>query len=202
MRRLHWSVGVTVLCLAILCSTAGSSVHAQTVHYGVVADDVRALLERAWSAKPGRVTRAYCVRRARFSTRRVSPGAIDTIIQILAVRPPDVRDADPDHVDFVCPPGTPELHTHTPAACPSNAPHWCVTGGASTYSCQPSRDDYEELIERGDPFGIVQCDRRTFRFYYPSDFVRANPAPPAAPPKSRGDGVAPRPLRRAGVRPR
>ena len=31
------------------------------------------------------------------------------------------------------------------------------------YSCQPSRDDYEKLIRRGDQFAVIQCDRVAFR---------------------------------------
>jgi hypothetical protein len=74
-------------------------------------------------------------------------------------------------VQFECAKGTPELHTHTPATCLTDDKSSCRADGPLAYSCQPSRSDYEELLARGDEYGIIQCDRRAFRFYYPSEYV-------------------------------
>jgi hypothetical protein len=167
--------------LALLAATPAA---AQTVRYGIVEDSVRAALESAWSDDPRQVERAYCVRRARISARPVGPGAVDTIIRVLAVRPAPVRDAGPNHADFDCPPGTPSLHVLPPATCVGDDPRWCEAGGSGAYSCQPSRDDYLTLVRLGDPFGVIQCDRRSFRFYYPSEFV-------VAPRPTRGARGAP-----------
>jgi len=145
---------------------------AQTVRFGVIGDSVRATLERAWSEDPRQVERAYCVRRARISARAVGPGAVDTIIRVLAIRPAPVRSSGPNHADFACPPGTPSLHVHPPATCPGDDVRFCEPGGPAAFSCQPSRDDYATLVRLGDPYAIIQCDRRSFRFYYPSEFNR------------------------------
>ena len=168
---------------------------AQTVHYGVVSDSIREVLADAWRVDSTQVERAYCVRRVRISPHRISATAVDSIFRVIAVEPAAVRTADPNHVDFACAPGTPELHTHTPATCLSDDVHFCVAEGPLAYSCQPSRDDYEKLLRRGDPFGVVQCDRKAFRFYYPSEYVRlleSQPAGAAKPSSSAPPAERPR----------
>ena len=170
-----------LVALALFVPAAGQS---QTVRFGVVADSVRAMLASAWSEDPAQVERAYCVRRARISARRISDSATDSIIRVLAVVPAVVRRAGVNSADFECAPGTPEIHTHAPATCVSDDPHWCVPEGPEAYSCQPSRGDYEKLIGRGDAYAVLQCDRHAFRFYYPSEFVIAGSAPPGPPLRS------------------
>jgi hypothetical protein len=146
--------------------------HAQTLRFGVISDSVRAMLAAAWSDDSAQVERAYCVRRARIVARPVSPTAVDSVFHVLAVVPAHVRSADPNNVTFECARGTPELHTHTPATCIGADTRWCTSGGPDAYSCQPSRADYVKLIDRGDQFAVIQCDRHAFRFYYPSDYAR------------------------------
>lgn len=163
------SLRLLAAACAVLAGTGAA--RAQVVRYGVMDDSARTMLAAAWSDDSAQSERAYCVRRARIVMHRVSDTAVDSIFRVLEVRPAHVVHASPNHVEFECKPGTPELHTHTPATCVGDAPEWCEHGGPDAYSCQPSRDDYVELIRRGDPFGIVQCDRRAFRFYYPSDYV-------------------------------
>lgn len=169
MRRL-------IPCALWLLTIAAPVCGAQTVRFGVVSDSVRALLRRAWSDDSAQSERAYCVRRARIVAHPISPTQVDSIFHVLEVRPAHVIAASPNHVEFACARGTPELHTHTPATCYANDPQWCTKGGPDAYSCQPSRADYEKLLDRGDPFAIIQCDRVAFRFYYPSDY-----APPIKP---------------------
>jgi hypothetical protein len=144
---------------------------AQTVRYGVMGDTVTAQLRGAWSEDSSQSERAYCVQRARISIRPVLGGSVDSIFRVLAVKPAVTTGQDPNHVQFECAPGTPELHTHTPATCLTDDAGSCRSDGPLAYSCQPSRSDYEELIARGDQYAIIQCDRRAFRFYYPSEYL-------------------------------
>lgn len=143
---------------------------AQTVRYGVMGDSVTAQLRAAWSDDSTQSERAYCVQRARITSRPTLGGGVDSIFRVLAVKPAVPTSRDPNHVQFECAQGTPELHTHTPATCFTDDPKSCHADGPLAYSCQPSRSDYEELITRGDEYGIIQCDRRAFRFYYPSEY--------------------------------
>lgn len=159
------------LLAALMFATVAARAGAQTVRYGVIDEPVRATLEAAWSEDPRQVERAYCVRRARVSARPAGPGAVDTIIKVLAVRPAPVRAAGPNHADFECPRGTPSLHVHPPATCVGDDAQFCEPGGSGAFSCQPSRADYTTLVRLGLPYAIIQCDRRSFRFYYPSEFV-------------------------------
>jgi hypothetical protein len=149
----------------------GGAARAQVVRYGVMEDSARVTLRAAWRNDSAQPERAYCVRRARIVARVISSTKVDSIFHVLEVRPAHVDSASPNHVAFACNHGTPELHTHTPATCLADDPKYCAPGGPEAYSCQPSRDDYEKLIERGDQFAVIQCDRVAFRFYYPSEYV-------------------------------
>ncbi|HTJ22311.1 MAG TPA: hypothetical protein VL383_07940 [Gemmatimonadaceae bacterium] len=162
-RALRWAVGAACL--------AATGVRAQVVRFGVMEDSARRALRAAWRDDSAQPERAYCVRRARIVARVISPTKIDSIFHVLEVRPAHADAASPNHVSFACHAGTPELHTHTPATCLTDDPQYCAAGGPEAYSCQPSREDYEKLIERGDPFAVIQCDRVAFRFYYPSEYV-------------------------------
>jgi hypothetical protein len=144
---------------------------AQTVRYGVMGDSVTAQLRTAWTDDSAQSERAYCVQRARVTSRPALGGGTDSIFRVVAVKPADITGQDPNHVQFECARGTPELHTHTPATCLTDDAGSCRADGPLAYSCQPSRSDYEELLARGDQYAIIQCDRRAFRFYYPSEFV-------------------------------
>lgn len=149
----------------------GRHVGAQTVRFGVMGDSVTRQLRALWTDDSTQNERAYCVQRARISSRPVLGGGVDSIYRVLSVKPVKETGQDPNHVQFECAPGTPELHTHTPATCLSDDVRSCHFDGPLAFSCQPSRADYRELLTRGDQFGIIQCDRRAFRFYYPSDYA-------------------------------
>jgi len=157
--------------LAAAMAVAAAPARAQTVRFGIVAEEVRAQLDSSWNEDPRQVERAYCVRRARVVAQPLGTRGVDSIYRVLAVRSADVREAGPSYAVFECPAGTPELHTHTPATCANDDPQWCVAGGPDAYSCQPSRGDYEKLVRRGDQFAVIQCDRRVFRFYFPHEFA-------------------------------
>lgn len=171
-----------VVALAVAWTVAAATVHAQTVYYGVVSDSARAMLAAAWSEDPHQVERGYCVRRARYVAQPEAEGT-DSIIRVVEVVAAHADTADPNHVSFACAKGTPELHTHTPATCLTDDARNCTAGGPGAYSCQPSRGDYEKLVARGDPFAVIQCDRRTFRFYYPFEYHVARPSATAGTAK-------------------
>jgi hypothetical protein len=154
-RSIRW-----VALLAMIVVAGARELRAQTVRYGVMGDSVTAQLRAAWTDDSMQSERAYCVQRARITSQ------------------------DPNHVQFECAAGTPELHTHTPATCLTDDAGSCRADGPLAYSCQPSRSDYEELLTRGDQYAIIQCDRRAFRFYYPSEFA-------APSPRARTSGSAP-----------
>ena len=167
--------GCRAALLGMLVVAGARSACAQIVRYGVMGDTVTAQLRAAWSDDSTQNERAYCVQRARVSIRPVLGGGIDSIFRVLAVKPAVTTAEDPNHVQFECAPGTPELHTHTPATCFTDDAGSCRSDGPLAFSCQPSRSDYEELIARGDEYAIIQCDRRAFRFYYPSEYLAGGP---------------------------
>lgn len=146
---------------------------AQGVKLGVVMNGPRSTLEQAWTEDPHQVERAYCVADYSVSVnhiRRESQAESDSVFRVFAIRNVATSNARPESVDFACPAGMPELHTHTPTTCFGNGVEQCDFGGLNAFSCQPSREDLEKLLSRGDAFGVVQCDRRAFRFYYPSEY--------------------------------
>jgi len=163
-----------VLLLLALMLAHAHPARAQVMRFGVISDSVRSELAAAWSDDSAQAERAYCVRRARIVARPVSPRAVDSVFHVLAIAPAHVTEADPNNVTFECARGTPELHTHTPATCVGTSTRYCSAGGPDAYSCQPSRADYAKLLDRGDQFAVIQCDRHAFRFYYPSDYPRAD----------------------------
>lgn len=179
MRRgIRWTA-----LFAMMAATGVRELRAQTVRYGVMSDSVTAQLRAAWTDDSTQNERAYCVQRARITSRPALGGGTDSIFRVLAVKPAVITAQDPNHAQFECAHGTPELHTHTPATCLTDDASSCRADGPLAFSCQPSRSDYEELLARGDQYGIIQCDRRAFRFYYPSEF--------ATPPKPRTSASTP-----------
>jgi hypothetical protein len=154
------------------------STGAQAVRLGVVMDEPRLQLAATWDdMNPRQVERAFCVVDWSFGVYHVSrndPVQDDTIFRVFRIRAADVTDASPVAAEFDCPDGMPELHIHTPTTCMGDDASTCRMGGLNAYSCQPSRGDYEKLVRRHDAFGVIQCDKRAFRFYYPSEY----PAPP------------------------
>jgi hypothetical protein len=172
---------------------------AQSVRFGVVMDQARRALEPTWSEDPQQFERAYCITNWTVAVDRVTknPPQQDSIFRVQAVTPADLRSATPNSADFECPPGVPELHTHPPATCASDNVAWCVAGGPDAYSCQPSRGDLVKLVRRGDPFGVIQCDKRAFRFFFPTEYIHpvqaasGNSAPaPTLPTRSRRGNVS------------
>ncbi len=150
----------------------------QAVRLGVVMDEPRAILERIWTDDPRQTERAYCITDWSFGVYHISrtpPIQDDTVFRVFAVQDAEPTNATPNAANFECADGMPELHVHTPSTCVGDDANTCVAGGLNAFSCQPSRGDLEKLLARHDAFAVIQCDRRAFRFYYPSEY---GPAPP------------------------
>ncbi len=167
-----------VWAAAIACAAGARTVAAQAVRLGVVMDLPRDMLGKLWTDDARQVERAYCVTDWSYGVYHVSrtaPIQDDTIFRVFAVKEAETSGATPVSADFECPDGMPELHVHTPTTCMGDDVTTCVAGGLNAFSCQPSRGDLEKLVRRRDEFGVIQCDRRVFRFYFPADY---GPAPP------------------------
>jgi hypothetical protein len=178
---------ITAAIAAAVLSRAGG---AQTVRLGVVMDEPREQLEREWTEQPRQVERAYCVIGWWAVVHRAASAATpqdDSIFRVARIEPANVVSATTISAEFECAAGVPELHVHPPTTCAGDDPASCINGGLNAYSCQPSREDLVKVVRRGDPFGVVQCDRRAFRFYYPSEY---------GPPATAVLAVTPRPAPR------
>lgn len=186
----EWKGAVeAIAAVVVLAGIVPRGAEAQTVRYGVVMETIRDSLGRVWSDDPRQLERAYCVSSWSYGVYHVSredPVQDDTIFRVFGMRQAPIRSAGPSSVDFECPPGVPEMHTHTPTTCRGDDVKTCVVGGLNAYSCQPSRQDLLKLIQRGDPFGLIQCDRKSFRFYFASEYlVGTTVAVRARPPAAR-----------------
>ena len=42
--------------------------------------------------------------------------------------------------------------------------------GGHLFVFRGCRGDLVKLVRRGDPFGVIQCDKRAFRFFFPSEY--------------------------------
>jgi hypothetical protein len=188
------SLAVVALLASLLVPESASG---QAVRFGVMMESARTVLEGAWSEDPHQVERGYCItnwHRGVYFIARLPTIKTDTIFRVFAVEEAEYTEADHSGIDFECAPGVPELHTHTPTTCTGQDVLTCTVGGLNAYSCQPSRQDLEKLVRRGDPFAILQCDRHSFRFYYPSDYgppvMTASLSVSSSKPDSRGNVTA------------
>lgn len=181
MKRLG---GSAVVALTFVGATTAA--RAQAVRLGVVMDGPRKQLVETWDdLNPKQVERAYCVVDWSYGVYHVSktpPLQDDTVFRVFAIKNVDVSNATPISADFECPQGSPEVHVHTPTTCMGDDVSTCKMGGLNAYSCQPSRDDYEKLVRRRDAFGVIQCDKRSFRFYYPAEYQQGEAVVATAPP--------------------
>jgi hypothetical protein len=184
-KRKGLTMRTVVHTLLVGLLTTPLAAHAQAVRLGVVMDEPRQQLAVTWDdANPRQVERAFCVIDWSFGVYHVSrePVQDDTVFRVFRIQSAEVTNATPVSAEFDCPDGVPELHVHTPTTCMGEDASTCRMGGLNAYSCQPSRGDYEKLVQRHDPFGVIQCDKRAFRFYYPSEYA----APPDPTLANRG----------------
>jgi len=176
-RGARTQLSAMLAAIAVCSGALVTPARAQAVRYGVVMDAPRSALDSEWSDAPAQVERAYCITDYSAGVHHISrdaPAKDDTIFRVFRLQQADTRDATPNSVDFDCPDGVPELHVHTPSTCSSDNPSSCFAGGLNAFSCQPSRQDLEKLVRRNDPFAVIQCDRRVFRFYYSSEYAPAS----------------------------
>ena len=184
------------LVLLVFSALSGVTVprlaSAQAVRLGVVMDLPRQQLALAWDDLNARqVERAFCVvdwSYGVYHVSRTAPIQDDTVFRVFRLQPAEVSSATPISAEFDCPDGVPELHVHTPTTCMGDDASTCQLGGLNAYSCQPSRGDYEKLVRRRDAFGVIQCDKRAFRFYYPFEYPPPTDAPTLANNKNAKDG--------------
>lgn len=171
--RAPWLTRGALIGTVVLLAAVTRLAAAQTVRLGVLMDAPRAQLERAWTEDARQVERAYCITGwwaiVRHGAATPTPQD-DSIFRVTRLDRAVVTAATPESAEFECAPGVPELHVHPPTTCPGNHPDACLVGGLNAYSCQPSREDLVKLTRRGDPFAVIQCDRRSVRFYYPSEY--------------------------------
>ena len=175
---MRWGVRVAALVVA-MGPMIPRGAQAQAVRLGVIIDEARAVLERLWTDDPWQLERAYCVTDWSYGVHHISRTPLvqdDTIFRVFAVQAAPTEDATPNSATFECADGMPELHVHTPSTCAGDNVTMCAAGGLSAFSCQPSRGDLEKLVARHNEFAVIQCDKRAFRFYYPSEY---GPAPSA-----------------------
>ncbi len=170
--------GTMTALLMGVCAASARPAGAQAVRLGVVMDLPRQTLEKLWTDDTRQMERAYCVTDWSYGVYHVSrtaPVQDDTVFRVFDIKEAETNSATPVSADFECPEGMPELHVHTPTTCMGDDVNTCVAGGLNAFSCQPSRGDLEKIVQRHDEFAVIQCDKRAFRFYYPSDY---GPAPP------------------------
>ncbi len=169
-------VMIVSMVLIIIGTTEGAHVQhpGNIALYGVVMDPARAQLMAAWNDNdPNQNERGYCV--SEYSVARSHPdssGNYEILVRVWKIKKAAVDSASHDWIMFECPVGYPMLHVHPPATCYANS---CTLGGIEAYDTDPSRDDLQTLVSRGDGFAVIQMAREGFRFYYPDD-LRQSPA--------------------------
>jgi hypothetical protein len=190
MRKLNWGLIISlVFCLAFWTTllfaqmvpstqnmpTQQDTSRYITVYYGVLMDAPRKMLDSLWSVDPNQVERGFCVGAVSYGSnweydmwgRKIGR---DIVARVWSVFPAKVSEATPDGIENLdCPDGNQHIHTHPPTTCDHDNKN-CVYGGMNAWQCQASRTDYMTLIRKGHRFGIIQCDRNAFRFYWPSEY--------------------------------
>ena len=149
-----------------------------TVYYGVMAEPARHYLDSLWTDNPRQVERGYCVGAVSYNVQRAFDAwgrflGKEVIARVWTVLEPDsISGQTPSAIDVLrCPAGHQHIHTHPPTTCTDDEKvSTCVYGGTNAWQCQPSRVDLMVLVASGDRFGVIQCDRRAFRFYWPSEY--------------------------------
>lgn len=140
--------------------------------YGIMRPSARILPAEDWTDTVPQVERAFCITKY-DATVQVSEATDNTrvrYIQVTEVERAKVSDALPWRIaDIACSnDSVPVIHTHLPISCKDvHDSKNCSFGGILAFFCQPSRTDYQSLIETKALFGVIQCGRDQFVFYYP-----------------------------------
>lgn len=161
-----------LLCLCVM-SFVGSETPSAPIFYGTIAEPTRTQLMRAWTDDFRQVERAWCV--TGYDTATLPGDDHTTIVTVHSIVPAEVHGATNEGIaQVICGKGQPTIHTHPPLTCPRVAPdsgvailkNTCYYGGPNAFSCQASRADYEATVTENTPFGVIQCDRHAFVFYW------------------------------------
>jgi hypothetical protein len=137
---------------------------------GYVTGQALALLRAEWNATyPYQTERAYCVR---HHLTGVSADGTTTHI-VTEIARARVKWATVNAVNFECPDGAPNVHTHPPADCNMAGTGCRLSSQYVDIGCPPSAQDRKQARERGLPFAVVMCGPDTFTFYAPAGRVMA-----------------------------
>jgi hypothetical protein len=169
------------LLMAILCFT--SSAGAQLVWpWGTADSSVREFLAASWdTANVNQNERGYC---AMFTVRDVpfdpNQGVAYRLYELRLIMPMASDQSNPESIVFACPdlPNVVRVHVHPQTTCSADGK--CQWGGQLAWQCEPSPQDFRLLIQEGQAFGVLQCDRHALTFWGFKDF-RPKPAKQIAP---------------------
>jgi hypothetical protein len=156
---------IRALILAVLVAVPSSArdiAPAPPPHIVTVDPIVRELLAALWDdSTTTQPERAYCIAYV------ITTAWGHTAYRVWAIAPAVTVAADPYHITADCPrgPNIALLHVHTPTTCDTTGRR-CVIGGPDAYECFASEPDDLMLLESGDPFGLIQCDRRAIIAFY------------------------------------
>jgi hypothetical protein len=145
------------------------------------SEPVKDFLRTEWDKRAkevAQVERGYCLS---FTTQVDENDNNEEYYYVTKVKDAQLTGpSSPVNTRFICPKGSVALHTHPPTTCTDMTElfgvyFWkaknCQLGGRLAFQCQPSPTDrdtlYEDWIEQGDLFSIVQCDRNSLVPYYP-----------------------------------
>lgn len=166
-------------------SVAVVSDSAVTMFYGMVTNPAREYMEQHWTDSTYQVEHGYCATKVRYYRNQTADSAegADLLAVILDVAPAETHDANDHQGIFSCPGNQPLVHTHPPITCQQlvasnqETALSCERGGYNAYECEPSRQDYQALQQARLPFGVIQCDRHAFVFYWSHDYYDHTIAP-------------------------
>lgn len=165
-----------------LLGLLGCVANQPVIQFGMVTDPARTAMELAWSEHPDQAETAWCVTGwlplsslgqdsatiggehiGLSGNAREQPPFIGAVVY--AVKRAPYESATNAGVNGIhCGDGVPVIHTHTPTTCDTVGR--CRTGGPDAWQCAPSREDYRLLLLTHTPYGVVQCDRHGFVFYW------------------------------------
>lgn len=147
------------LGLALLAIILGSCMEACACHkppevtrIGIMRPQALRVLAEGWDTAQNANEKGYCVTIA-YHAPYPDPRLADSVYVVWSVTPAPTDSAGPTWVNYHCPVGDPSVHTHPWHGAPPD--------------CDPSKPDRQSLKHERAPFAVVQCDRYTFRFFYP-----------------------------------
>jgi hypothetical protein len=135
------------------------------------------VLAKAWSYETGQYERGGCMPRGSwraYPTAASADGkALDSGYYVYRIDFQNSATAHPTSIQLNCGKGVPFFHTHPYQSCDdSGNSATCKSGGWYASFCEPSKADLRLMYEMRAPFGVIQCDRFAFRFFFLADIIR------------------------------